>query len=273
MSLGLLGCLCLVVAGQDAKGTDDVRHRQLRQALDESVSWNAFFKDDQRTQPMTPQPVHRWTNNERDPQGQGLAVLWIHRGRPEVAASIYPWQGKLIHELESLSRSTFVCLRDDEVRWQPAAGISFRRVPQTEPPATTAVGRLRQMKEIAERFTVTMTGWNPTDADREILRRLPRELYRYRPEDAGLVDGAVFAFVKGTDPEALLMLEAVRTPAGAVWEYALVRQTSGGVQAVLDGETVWTVEKHVPRNDPRQPFFSLGAPLVLSPLAETRNLP
>jgi hypothetical protein len=247
MSLGLLGCLCLVVAGQDAKGTDDVRHRQLRQALDESVSWNAFYKDDQRKLAMTPQPVHRWTNNERDPLGQGLAVLWIHRGRPEAVASVYPWQGKLVHELESLSRGTFVCLRDDEVRWQ--------------------------MKGIAERFTVTMTGWNPTNADREILRRLPRELYRYRPEQDDLLDGALFAFVKGTDPEALLMLEAVRTPAGEVWEYALVRQTSGGVHATLDGETIWTVEKHIPRNDPRQPFFSLGAPLVLPPLAETRNLP
>jgi hypothetical protein len=52
---------------------------------------------------------------------------------------------------------------------------------------------------------------------------LAQPLFRYESIDPDLVDGALFAFVTSTDPEALLVIEA-RKPAPAddpVWEFAV----------------------------------------------------
>lgn len=242
---------------------EERRRKQLRAQLDASVAWNEFApsaEGDERFQPVF---VHRWTNDERDPQGEALGVLWTHKGRAVVAASVFPWNGRLGHELESLSRGTFVCRREGEIVWAPETGIPYAAVPEADPPAETPAARLRQMKTIADRFTITMLGWKEDDSDREQLRRLAKEFYRYKPEEPGLVDGAVFAFVKGTDPEAVLVLEAVETQKGkgAEWQYALARLTSGGVEARLGEQVIWRIEKHTPRQDPSKPFFSLSGEL------------
>lgn len=56
----------------------------------------------------------------------------------------------------------------------------------------------------------------------------------------------MFAFVQGTDPEMLLLLEAVaeddRPPR---WQYAFARATTGGLEVQLDGKLVWNVEQFV----------------------------
>jgi hypothetical protein len=237
------------------------RRRELRAKLETSIAWNQFSMTTDADAPVQAVQVHRWTNDERDPQGEAIAVLWTSRGRPIAVASIYPWAGRLIHELEALSRETFTCRRDGEIVWAPQDAIAYRPVPGAEPPAESPVARMRQMKRIADRFTVTMLGWKGDDSDREQLRRLVKELYRYKPESPETVDGAVFAFVKGTDPEVLLALEAVPGEGGPTWQYAFVRQTSGGVEARLGDEILWTVPKHVPRKDPTKAFISLAGPL------------
>jgi hypothetical protein len=120
------------------------------------------------------------------------------------------------------------------------------------------VARLRQMKAIVERFKATMTGWKGDNSDREELRLLPRPLYRYELKEAkesipNLVDGALFAFVMGTDPEVVMVLEAVGPTDQAVWQYAFARATSGGLEAKLDGRVVWTAEKFPPNRVPTNP--------------------
>ena len=47
----------------------------------------------------------------------------------------------------------------------------------------SAERRLRQMKSLADEFAVTMLGWKADDSDREELRRLPKEFFRYKPDD------------------------------------------------------------------------------------------
>ena len=61
------------------------------------------------------------------------------------------------------------------------------------------------------------------------LRLLTQPLYRYKSTDPDVLDGALFAFVTsaGTDPEALLVLEARKTRAtnAPVWHHAVARFT------------------------------------------------
>ena len=178
-------------------------------------------------------------------------------------ASIYPWQGKMVHEFDSLSRDAKLFARDkDKVIWSPAAaGVEFKPVPKAPAPAKTAVERLRQMKTIAESFKATMTGWAADNTDQESLRFRPTPLYHYKlanvkDPDPKLLDGALFAYVQGTDPEIVLLLEAIGTAEKAEWQYACVRATSGGLEMKLGDEVVWTAKKHPANRDPKLPHFS-----------------
>ena len=57
-----------------------------------------------------------------------------------------------------------------------------------------------------------------------------------------MVDGAVFAFAEGTDPEVLVILEARRDadhPEGR-WSYSVARMTSPGVEVRLGDPVVWS---------------------------------
>jgi hypothetical protein len=179
-------------------------------------------------------------------------------------ASIYPWQGKMTHEFDSLSRDNKLIAHDkDRVIWSPeTVGVEFKDVPGAPRPAKTAPERLRQMKAIAERIKATMTGWEADNSDQEVLRLLPRPLYRYdlknaREPDPNLLDGALFAYVLGTDPEVVLVLEAIGTPEKATWQYAFARATSGGLEVKLGDEVVWTARKGPPNRNPKLPHFSM----------------
>jgi len=178
--------------------------------------------------------------------------------------SIFPWDGKMIHEFDSLSREHKLIARDkDQVIWSPeSAGVEFKDVPKAPKPGKTAPERLRQMKAIAEGFQATMTGWQADNSDQEVLRLLPRPLYRYdlkNARDAGpkLLDGALFAYVLGTDPEVVLVLEAIGTAEKADWQYAFARATSGGLEVKRGREVVWTAGKHPANRNPKLPHFAM----------------
>jgi hypothetical protein len=119
------------------------------------------------------------------------------------------------------------------------------------------------MKALAEGFKATMTGWAADNSDREALRLLPRPLYRYdlanaKDPDPKLLDGALFAFVLGTDSKVVLILEAIGTAEDAVKQYACVRATSGGLEVKWGDEIVWTAKKHPVGRDPKLPHFASG---------------
>jgi hypothetical protein len=61
-----------------------------------------------------------------------MMVVWPDNGRPIAMASIYPWNEKMNHEFDSLSRSNKLIARDkDQVIWSPeTAGVEFKDVPK-----------------------------------------------------------------------------------------------------------------------------------------------
>src|SRR5262249_53144581 len=147
--------------------------------------------------------------------------------------------------------------------WAPESpGVEFHDVPDGPAPAETPVLRLAQMKALGARFTATLTGWKDDESDKEVLRLLPRPLYRYdmkaaRDTHLNLRDGALFAFVQGTDPEVLLLVEAVVLDDRPRWQYAFARATSGALEARLGDELVWRVARandKASRTDPQITF-------------------
>jgi hypothetical protein len=254
-----------------AQGVDKSKEepKDIKAIVEESIGWYPVFSDTSAPEAMTPHPVLRWRNVTRGTQeSEGVLVLWVNNGRPEASASIYPWEGTVAHEFVSLSRGVKLVAREGgRVIWSPETpGVEFKDIPGAPAPADTPAARLRQMKVLADRFKVTMTGWKPDRSDREELRLLPKPLYRAELSeppraDPGWIDGGVFAFVQGTDPEAILVLEVVRQNGRPRWQYAFARATSASLEARLDKTVVWAVEFLVGAATSRKPQMTLSRPV------------
>jgi len=187
---------------------------------------------------MQPEPVLRWPNATRDTR-EGATFVWTLNGRPEAIGCVWENGGYWAHAFHSLSTSKLIAQHDSRTFWQPEKpGIEFSPFPQAPEPADSAVKRLLQMKDLARRFKSRLS-----DANRksEELRLLPRPIYRYKTERKDLIDGALFAFVQGTDPEVVLVLEADRRDGKSEWRYALTRRTGMAVEADLDEKTIWSL--------------------------------
>ena len=276
----LLACgLTCAVLGRPGRAEDPQepkakeRQKVIDRMIQESLVDYKVFADRESQAPLPPHSVLRFVNDTRMlMHGEAVLVLWTNGGRPEALASLYPWGKGLAHEFVTLSRGGgIVARKQDQVLWSPKApGVTFHEIPDAPSPAEASAARLAQMKALSERFKVTMTGWRPGNIDREDLRILAKPVYRYdlkgeSPAPPELIDGSVFAFVLGTDPEAVLLLEAVRTGKKTGWQYALGRATYAGVEARLDGAVVWTALRLPNQHHPESPIFGFGIPIPESP--------
>jgi len=91
---------------------------------------------------------------------------------------------------------------------------------------------------------------------------LTRPLFRYDNADAGLLDGALFAFVASTDPEALVLVEArENSRAEKSWYYAVARLHCAELTVKLDGAFVAQFPYMRDRKfDPREPYSTAKWP-------------
>jgi len=189
--------------------------------------------------------------------GDGAVFVWTCQGRAEVFGTIFsfPTTGprQLYHEFHSLSLSLLDVSRSGThaSTWTPLApGIELAAITGAPRPARSAPQRLSQMRALTRDFSASTKDRMEGHLE---LRLLPKPLYRYESTDPDVVDGAVFAFVTSTDPEALLVIEA-RKPApadGPVWDYAICRFTDLGVLVRHKGKEVFTAPL-IPYNSPQQ---------------------
>jgi hypothetical protein len=233
-----------------------------REFLDAATKQVEIFAAGDPDEAAEPVVALRWANNARGSE-DGLTLLYVHAGLPLATACLYPWDKKLVHDMESLSRDKIVARHAGDVVWHPQeSSVKFVAIPHAPDVAETPAQRLRQLRALAEEFQSSMLGWKADSTDREQLRLLPRPLYRYQPKKGPIIDGAVFAFVMGTDPESLLLLEAVQGSDGtAKWEFAFARRTSGELEGRHQDKVVWHADRYPGMKDPNQPRFSIGQPI------------
>jgi hypothetical protein len=119
--------------------------------------------------------------------------------------------------------------------------------------ATTKSARTLQLKQLARRFDAHQF-W---DEQRYELRLLPQSLYRYEDEKAGILDGAIYALVHGTNPEVLLLIEAQASGDNAAqWKVAFGSLAAARCVVRLDGKEIWNCALHQGGPaDPRQGFY------------------
>ena len=88
------------------------------------------------------------------------------------------------------------------------------------------------------------------------LRLLERPLYTYSDVDQGVVEGMLFAFAYGTNPEILLQLEARQAgEERPKWQAAFARLSSAEITVKLDDRKIWKAPA-VREFDARESYYS-----------------
>ncbi len=240
-----------------AHGQDDVpngsaatteKERGNRRIVDRWKREAAEYTIVERTEPETvlrfrTEPALHWTNPIRD-SDNGLVFLWLDGGRPAAVVCFYrsPWQGRILesHEFHSLAPVGLTATRKGRRVWAPSsAGVAFRPVPGAAKPALTPAERLRQLRGLAREFQ----GVVDPDKGKTELRLLSQPLFRYEAGLRGSPDGALFAFVLTTDPEAVLVIEERTGANGPAWHYAFAKMTNHSLAMRHRDRVVWEVSQ------------------------------
>src|SRR5262249_15298344 len=159
--------------------------------------------------------------------------LHRYKGRPD---------GEWQHEFTSLSTGMFLAMEGPAQRWVPGwAGVSFKPLPGAPKPAATPAQRLRQMRTLAEQFKAEDNFGD--QGSYEVLRLLTTPVARYGKPGAVPEDGALFAFVEGTDPEVFLFLEVRKGPGGPEWQYACAPMSCWPLRVRHKAELVWELPR------------------------------
>lgn len=202
--------------------------------------------NDGSTVSLLPSPVLQFSDPARE-NDTGSLWVWGKSGRPRLMAEIFhgasdPDNRIWVHAM-SLTSTELLNAETDAGRWTPqTSAFELQEIPDIRPPGDNAVVRLRQMKAAARRVAAHEI-WDP-DNTRYELRLLVTPVYRYRDPETGLLDGAVFAFVHGTNPEILMFVEARAEEGDTLrWHRGFAPLGSAELVVVEEEHVVWRKDR------------------------------
>jgi hypothetical protein len=166
---------------------------------------------------------------------------WSLHGRPVAICKVEKYdRGRddqtWLYCLASLAEEKIEVQWRDGQTWSASTpGIVRRELPGAPAAADEARLRLRQMKELSQRFSAT--DFEPNGAGQTELRLLSQPLWSYSGADSGLVDGALFA-TEGS--AALFLIEVHQVEASKrAWRYAAAGMSAWALSLKLDGKEIW----------------------------------
>jgi len=246
----------------------DAPRKNWSEAIKKSAEQIEVFASADDNEPLKMIAAYKWRNPARpNVLGERLCLLYVHEGRPVASCKVYPTGQSIVHTFISFADLPLVARHREAVVWTPPRSApTFVELDDVEPPHGTPNRRRVQLKSLVREFSM-LTG--PGEAARQSaapeLRLLPQPLYRYDINDdgqEGLVDGAAFCFVaNGGNPQALLMIEAIRTGDTLRWRYGFSRRTYAKLEAFHKKREVWSVDfLPLRRRQSTDTFFNLNLP-------------
>ncbi len=226
------------IAAQEKKSAEQIEAAK-RKDLDKIAESVEFLFADGQTGSLVKSPIFSWSNPERQSDG-GLLYMWTKSGRPVATLGIWrvnePTK-KSGYEYQSLTPELFEAKSSKLGNWSPeAGGVEFGRLTEVAAPLADNRRRQNQMRQIArDHFSAEI---DPGTPNSEQLRVLPTPVFLYDEKPKDVIDGAVFSFASGTDPEVLLILEARKISNDEGWFYAMARSTSHAVSGRCNGVEV-----------------------------------
>lgn len=219
------------LAAQEA-ASDDAPSKQRMLLMEQTIAGFEIKSDAMLPKPalsFAAKPLLRYSDPTRGLTDANVlldASVWRlgTSGRPTALVTLELYRatgndGVLSYEFASLSAARFA-LRHTEregVAWSATgSALTMQPLDEAPRPAKTAGGRLTQMRQLARQFSVRERLLN---GDVVECRLLAQPIDRYSAPDDKLLDGAIFAFANGTNPELGLLLECD----GERWSYGAVR--------------------------------------------------
>lgn len=236
----------------------------------EGLKQNELFVGKDRTSAaLLPHPALRWSNPVSDVKDGIVGVYVAPTGRP-VAVVQFTFHSKAfqVNEFYSVTTESFEMRRGNRSLWKPAKAIfAWQELNDGPSPAKTPQLRLTQMRQIAGEFDVT-DNFGAQQKEKQHLRLLAKPLLRYTDEAHDVIDGAVFAYTMGTDPEANLVLELVRSGESSKWQFAFSPMSIYALTASRKNQLVWEIGE-------RQIFNSYDTPFRVGPYPQRpgENIP
>jgi hypothetical protein len=190
-------------------------------------------------------PCLRWTN-PLSGVPDGIVAVYAHKGgRPAALVQFFQHPSKRwINEFTIIPESEVTILRSERPFWKPTEYVcKFTDLPRAPVPAARPVLRLAQMRAIAADFSV-IAYFSPKEIKYH-LRLLPQPVYRYS-EEGEILDGALFIFALGTNPECCLLLEAYQEDKTPRYRYAVAPMSIYQLEVRYKDNLVWSIERREP---------------------------
>jgi hypothetical protein len=198
----------------------------------------------ERVSPLRPEPVLRYSDPPRHMDDASMWA-WGDPGRPVAMLKLelyppHPPQRRWVLGLVSLAPDRISVRYHDGQTWTSSkAGVELHALADAPVPGATETVRMAQMKSLARRFAASEDTRSPRG--RLELRLMPRPFDRYARRPAGLLDGVLFGFATGTNPDIFLAIEAWTGERGSPrFQYSLARNGGGFFRVKLDDDEVWT---------------------------------
>ncbi|MBW3542295.1 MAG: hypothetical protein KY476_18665 [Planctomycetes bacterium] len=221
-----------------------------------ALSLQLAFEEEQDRLNVNREPLFRYSAPNRSTT-DGTLWAWTKAGRPIALACLFldPREGfDWNYELVSLSDRAFVVSGRPGWSWKPQGVRRLWQALDGPRPAGSEAARLVQMKSITRSLQVS----EDLDGDVVQLRLLPRPVLRYQASDEGVVDGTMFLFVYGTNPEVAVLVEATGDEKEP-WRLAFARLGAAELTVRRNGQTLWQAER-VREWLPTRPYFSQYGP-------------
>ena len=200
-------------------------------------------------------PCLRWTN-PISMVADGIVAVYVHKGgRPAALAQFFQHPSKRwINEFTIIPESDVTILRSDRPFWKPSEYVCrFTDLPRSPVPGAKPVLRLAQMRAIAADFSA-IDYFSPKEIKYH-LRLLPQPVYRYS-EEGKILDGALFIFALGTNPECCLLLEAYQDGKDSRYRYAVAPMSIYRLEVSYKDQPVWSIERREPLGAKSREYYA-----------------
>lgn len=259
----VLICCCLVPGLRADEATEKARQAvldEMRRRAQE-MKLEAGEGKESRQIKLRGEPLLRFDDPTRA-FADGTVWAWIERGRPHALVSVERYEKHWGYELIALTTEPLTLKTPLGQTWQPSEAPFEEKVLPEAKVGGTANARRQQARQLARDFE--MAEYVGLEESRTVLRLIPRPIYEYVDEKSGLLHGSMFAFANGTNPEALLLVEATRSDGAEQWRFGCAPLSTARVEAKIGDRLHWESGRFV--HDPRRSYFVFG--ILLSGEAE-----
>ena len=175
LTLTCAGFLGRSAAAPQVVGKAQEDSKAIKAMVEETVNWYQVFSDASDPEAMAPQRVFAGRTEHAGRKNRtACSSCGPTRGVPRLRqASSRMKAQSTTNSCHCRAARNLVAHDAGRVIWSPATpGIAFKDIPGAPAPADNPAARLKQMKGLADRFKVAITGWKADKSDREELRLL-----------------------------------------------------------------------------------------------------